>query len=360
MLIAAFLTSLIIAAVVTPLVIRIYQARNWIDDPKKQKHVKTTHQSPVPRGGGLVILVAVFISSLFFLELNIAIFFILIGATILAIMGVFDDVKNLNPYLRFFIGIFVSALIVYAGIKMEYITHPFESGVIYFDHPTFIRNGIPVTYSLPYLSVILTILWIVWNMNIVNWSKGIDGQLPGVVGIAAIFIGILALRFSADPDQQNVILLSFIVAGAFLGLLIWNAYPQKIMPGYGAGSLGGYFLAILAILSGAKLATSLLVLALPTADAVFTITRRLLNKKSPFWGDRGHLHHKLMDVLGWSKRKTAFFYWITTALMGLIALQLKPEQKLFTILVVSALVFGFLIWAKLFITSSKQHDLDSG
>lgn len=360
MLIAALLISFLIAALVAPLVIRIYTKRNWIDDPAKQQHVKTTHKSPVPRGGGLVIVAAVLITSLLFLELNTEVFFILLGAIILAIMGMFDDIKNLNPYLRFIVGIIVAGLLVFAGIKMEYITHPFQSGVIYFDHPTFIQNGIPVTYSFPFLSAVLTILWIVWNMNIVNWSKGIDGQLPGVVGIASIFIGILALRFSADPAQQNVILLSFIVAGAYLGLLIWNAYPQKIMPGYGAGSLGGYFLALLAILSGAKLATSLLVLALPTADAVFTITRRLLNKKSPFWGDRGHLHHKLMDVLGWSKRKTAFFYWLTTAVMGFIALQLKPEQKLFTIVVVSTLVFGFLIWAKLFITSSKQRDLDNG
>ncbi|MEO8581265.1 MAG: MraY family glycosyltransferase [Patescibacteria group bacterium] len=360
MIIPAFLVSLFIAAIVAPLIIRLYTSRKWIDDPAKQHHVKITHQSPVPRGGGLVILVAVLLSCLLFLNLNSEIFWILLGTTILAAMGTLDDIKNLNPYLRFVVGLLVAGFIVFAGIKIEYITHPFQTGVIYIDHPSFIINGVLFSFNLPFLSTILTVLWIVWNMNIVNWSKGIDGQLPGVVGIASIFIGILAIRFSADPAQQNVILLAFIVAGAYLGLLIWNAYPQKIMPGYGAGSLGGYFLAILAILSGAKLATSLLVLALPTADAIFTITRRLLRKKSPFWGDRGHLHHKLMDVLGWSKRTTAFFYWMVTALMGFIALQLKPEQKLFTIVVVSALVFGFLIWAKLFITSSKQHDQDSG
>lgn len=360
MLIFVFLAAFSIAAVISPLVIRLYKSRGWLDDPAQQAHVKTTHNSPVPRGGGLVIFAAVALSCIFFLEFNTEVLFILLGATLLAIMGTFDDIQDLNPYLRFGVGLFVAGLIVVAGIKIEYITHPFESGVIYFDHPTFIRQGIPVTYSLPFLSAILTMLWIVWNMNIVNWSKGIDGQLPGVVGIASIFIGILALRFSADPAQHNVILLAFIVAGAYLGLLVWNAYPQKIMPGYGAGSLGGYFLAILSILSGAKLATSLLVLALPTADAVFTILRRLLRKKSPFWGDRGHLHHKLIDVLGWSKRKTAFFYWIVTAIMGFIALQLKSDQKLFTIVAVSASVFGFLIWAKLFITSSKQQDRASG
>lgn len=360
MLSLSFILSFLIAAVSAPIVIHIYTRLRWIDDPQKQNHVKITHQVAVPRGGGLVIFFSVAITVICLLPINPEILAILISSTVLAFIGMLDDIFNLNPYLRFGVGLFVAIIIVTAGIKIEYITHPFQSGVIYFDHPTFIKNGSPVTYSLPYLSVLLTILWIVWNMNIVNWSKGVDGQMPGVVSIAAFFIGILALRFSADVEQSKVILLSFIVSGSYLGLLIWNAYPQKIMPGYGAGSLGGFFLAVLAMLSGAKLATALLVLALPTADAVFTITRRLLRKKSPFWGDRGHLHHKLIDVLGWSKSQIALFYWSVTAIMGLIALQLKPEQKVFTIVVVTALVFGFLIWAKLFISSSRQPGQDSG
>lgn len=360
MIFLAFIIACLISALSAPLVIKFYTQQQWLDDPSKQHHVKITHRVAVPRGGGLVIFLGISISALLFIHVDQELLSILIAAAILTVIGTLDDIYNLNPYLRFGIGIFVSALIVMAGIKIEYITHPFQTGVLFFDHPTIIWSGKAVTYSLPFLSSVLTVLWIVWNMNIVNWSKGVDGQMPGVVSIASIFIGILALRFSADVDQQKVIILSFIVAGSYLGLLLWNAYPQKIMPGYGAGSLGGFFLALLSILSGAKLATSLLVLALPTADALFTIMRRLLRKKSPFWGDRGHLHHKLMDVLGWSTRKIALFYWIVTAIMGVIALQLKPEQKLFTIVVVSALVFGFLIWAKLFISSSKQHDRDSG
>lgn len=242
---------------------------------------------------------------------------------------------------------------------MQFVTHPFSQGVLYFDQ---FSSSLPVPKIVSFFlsGTVLTIVWIVWNMNIVNWSKGLDGQMPGMVGIAAIFLGILGLRFVDDPAQTPVILLSFILAGSYFGLLVWNAYPQKIMPGYGAGSLAGFFLAVLAIISGAKLATALLVLAIPTADAVFTITRRMLSKKSPFWGDRGHLHHKLMDVLGWTKPKIAWFYWITTALFGVLALQLKPEQKLFTIAVITILVFGFLIWVKLFISFSKPRDRVNG
>jgi UDP-GlcNAc:undecaprenyl-phosphate GlcNAc-1-phosphate transferase len=106
-------------------------------------------------------------------------------------------------------------------------------------------------------------------------------------------------------------------------------------------------LAVLSILSGAKIATSLMVLAIPTADAVFTIARRLRAGKSPFWGDRGHLHHKLLDVLGWDKRRVALFYWLSTAVMGLLAAYLNTFGKLFTTFAVGCGVVGFLVWAKM-------------
>jgi UDP-GlcNAc:undecaprenyl-phosphate GlcNAc-1-phosphate transferase len=186
----------------------------------------------------------------------------------------------------------------------------------------------------------------VWNMNIVNWSKGVDGQMPGFVSIALLFIGLLSYRFIDDPTQFNTANLSFIVAGAYAGFLVWNWYPQKIMPGYGGGSLAGFFLSVLAILSGAKLATTLMVLAIPTADAVFSIARRLRARKSPLWGDRGHLHHKLLDVFHWGKRRIAVFYWITSSTLGVLSLYLNTVGKLVTITVAALCVFAILIVAK--------------
>lgn len=354
-----FLTSFLIAALISPLVITFYKRNGWIDHPEKMKHVKVVHTQAVPRGGGIVVFVALAVTSQLFLHNYELLFPLLLSSLILAIVGFWDDIKDISPYFRMGVGIVVALLVVFAGIKMQFVTHPFSQGVLYFDQ---FSSSLPVPKIVSFFlsGTVLTIVWIVWNMNIVNWSKGLDGQMPGMVGIAAIFLGILGLRFVDDPAQTPVILLSFILAGSYFGLLVWNAYPQKIMPGYGAGSLAGFFLAVLAIISGAKLATALLVLAIPTADAVFTITRRMLSKKSPFWGDRGHLHHKLMDVLGWTKPKIAWFYWITTALFGVLALQLKPEQKLFTIAVITILVFGFLIWVKLFISFSKPRDRVNG
>jgi UDP-GlcNAc:undecaprenyl-phosphate GlcNAc-1-phosphate transferase len=119
------------------------------------------------------------------------------------------------------------------------------------------------------------------------------------------------------------------------------------MSGYGAGSIAGFLLAILSMLSGAKVATVLMVLALPTADAIFTIIRRIRAGKSPFYGDRGHLHHKLLDEYGWGRRRIAFFYWLITAIMGLLALILPTWGKIAAIAIVTTFTFIFLITTKI-------------
>jgi UDP-GlcNAc:undecaprenyl-phosphate/decaprenyl-phosphate GlcNAc-1-phosphate transferase len=342
-----FFLSFLTAALVTPLVIWFYKKHGWVEDPQQKKHVKVTHQHPVPRGGGLVIFFAVTIIALFTLHIDHYLVSILIGAALLTIVGVLDDIYDLSPFIRLGTGLIAALIVVGAGIGIAYVTHPFAPGVLRLDQPQlqFSLFGQPHTIWL--LADALAVIFILWNMNIVNWSKGVDGQMPGFVAIALVFIGLLSRRFIDDPSQFNTAYLSFIVAGAFAGFLLWNFYPQKIMSGYGAGSLAGYFLAVLAILSGAKIATTMMVLGIPTADALFTIARRLLAGKSPFWGDRGHLHHKLMDVLGWGRRRIAVFYWLTTFIMGFLSLYLNTLGKLVTMGTVLTLVFGFLIWAKL-------------
>jgi UDP-GlcNAc:undecaprenyl-phosphate GlcNAc-1-phosphate transferase len=264
-----------------------------------------------------------------------------------------DDVFDIHPLIRLITNFAAALCVVGGGIGIAYVSNPFGRGVIQLNQPQLSFWLAGQQHTIWILADIFAVLLIVWNINIVNWSKGVDGQMPGFVAIACIFIALLADKFAGDPTQFNVGYLSLITAGAFTGLLIWNFYPQKILAGYGAGSLAGYFLAVLSILSGAKVATALMVLAVPTADAIFTISRRLLAGKSPFWGDRGHLHHKLMDVLGWGRRRIAVFYWATTLLMGVLSLYLNTVGKVVTICIVLGLVFSFLIWAK-YSTSIKK------
>lgn len=341
-----FLLAFILAVLITPGVIWLYNKKNWLETHNTKRSVKNTHDKPVPRGGGIVIFLSVLIPALVLLVHDQYLYAILIGALLLAIAGTFDDIKDIHPFWRLLIGLTAALIVVGSGIGIAYVTNPIGAGVIHLDQPQLPVSLFGDSRSIWVLADLFALFFILWNMNIVNWAKGVDGQMPGFVSIAAIFIGILSARFIDDPTQFNSANLSFIVAGAFAGLLVWNWYPQKIMPGYGGGSLGGYFLSILAILSGAKVATALMVLGVPTADAIFTIIRRLRAKKSPFWGDRGHLHHKLLDVMKWSKRKIALFYWASSLLLGFLSLYLNTKGKLITIMLVITGVFVFLIWAK--------------
>lgn len=342
-----FLVSFVSSLAITPLIIAFYKKNNWLDNPKKNKHVKKTHKKAVPRGGGLVIFFGIIVATAIFLKLDAQLIAILAGALLLTIVGLLDDIFDIHPVIRLVTGFVAALLVVGSGIGIAYITNPFGPGVIHLDQPQISFNLFGEARSIWILADIFALIFILWNMNIVNWSKGVDGQMPGFVSIALIFIGILSTRFIDDPSQFNTAFLSFIVSGAFAGLLVWNWYPQKILPGYGAGSLAGYFLAILAILSGAKIATVFMVLGLPTADAIFTILRRLIAGKSPLWGDRGHMHHKMLDVLKWGRRRIAVVYWASSFFLGLLSLYLNTTGKLITMLIVFILVFSFLIWAKL-------------
>lgn len=341
-----FLFALFISALVSPLVIRLYRSKGWLSTHNEQRPLKNTHEETVPRGGGLVIITSILLASLLFLQFDSYLIVIMSGALILAITGFFDDLFDIHPVTRLLAGLFVALLVVGSGIGISYVSNPLGEGVVSLQTLQVPVEFFGRTRSIWILADLFALFFILWNMNIVNWSKGVDGQMPGFVSIAAIIIGILSFRFIDDPTQFNTAQLSFIVSGAYAGFLIWNWYPQKIMPGYGGGALAGYFLSILAILSGAKVATALMVLAVPTADAIFTVLRRIRAGKSPFWGDRGHMHHKMLDVLKWSKRRIAVFYWASSLILGLLSLYLNTTGKLITIGLVLLLVFAFLIWAK--------------
>lgn len=349
----SFFTTLLLAACLSPLVIWLYRKKNWVDDPDKEQHAKKTHKKPVPRGGGIVIFISIFIASLFLLQYDSYLVSIMVGAAVLMVVGTLDDIFDLHPIFRLLTGLVVALIVVGSGIGIAYVSNPFGSEVIHLDQPQLQFLFLGEERSIWILSDLFALFFILWNMNIVNWAKGVDGQMPGFVSIALVFIGLLSLSFYDDPTQFNTTQLSFIAAGAFAGLLIWNWYPQKIMPGYGAGSLAGYFISVLAILSGAKIAMTLMVLGVPTADAVFTILRRITAGKSPLWGDRGHLHHKLLDVYKWGRRRVAVFYWVSSLLLGILSLYLNTVAKVITIIIVVGAVFGLLVYTKL--VQTKQQ-----
>ncbi len=333
-----FLTAFFIAAAATPLVIALFRHKGWLDDPRRRRS-NTTHLYPVPRGGGLPIAIAFIIASLFFIPLDNKLLAIFAAVTINLVVGLWDDVSHLNPYLRLATNILAASCLVAAGIKINILTNLLSP-------PNVWHLAIPLGNGIPFgIADIATIVWLVWMTNVVGWAGGIEGQLPGLVSIAAVIIGVLGIQFRQDLTQWPLIALAGIVSGAYLGFLPYNFYPQHIMPGYSGKSIAGLLLGILAILSGAKLATAVIVLGIPMADGIIAIIRRLSRGQSPVWGDAEYLHH-LLFRFGVPRTQIAILYWLFSLILGILVLNLNSRQKIY--------VFVF-IFVALAVTSLGLH-----
>ncbi len=331
----AFLATVILV----PLSLIFIKKYKLIDDPKKRKHPAILHKKPIPRGGGIPLFLGCLLASIIFLPITKITIVLFFAAFISLVVGVLDDKFDLSPYFRFIINILVAIAVVYAGANIPFITNPL-GGILFLGD---------------IFSYVVAVIWIVWVMNMLNWSKGVDGQMPGIVAISAIVIGLLSLRFNAT-DQYTTIstTLSFIVAGASLGFLVFNFYPAKIFPGYGATSVY-ILLAVASILSSAKLATAILVMGIPMIDGLFTILRRILNGKSPFRHDNKHLHHLLLKK-HWGQRKIALFYWLISAMLGAISLFLSSKGKIFAIIMLIIIVGGGIIFLQLTIKHNENEN----
>lgn len=339
----ALMISFILSLLFTIPTISVAKKLGLVTDRRKRKHPAHTHKGIIPRGGGIPILLSIILSVLFFIQPNKIVVGILFTSTLIVIIGVLDDYFDISPYLRFLLNILISGLIIAFGLGIPYISNPF-GGIIHLDK-WYLSFNVFGDHKILVLADILAIFWLTWTTNMINWSKGVDGQLPGFVAITAFFLGLLSQRFTShDISIQSTTLLSFIVTGAFLGFLPFNFYPQKIMPGYGGGALAGFLLGILSILSFGKLGTFVLILSMPLIDAFYTMARRIRKGHSPFRADWGHFHHRLLEI-GWGKRRIAVFYWLVSFIMGISSLFLKGIEKLaaFATIIIVLLVFILII-----------------
>jgi UDP-GlcNAc:undecaprenyl-phosphate GlcNAc-1-phosphate transferase len=324
-----------------------------VDDPKSHKHPAMLHKKPTPRGGGIPLFLGIVITGIFFLPFTKAVIALFVAGSIALLIGVIDDKYDLSPYLRFIVNIAVALIVVTAGITVPFITNPF-GGILYLNSIALPINLLGF-HSVIALSDIVAVLWIIWVMNMLNWSKGVDGQMPGIVAISAVTIGLLSLRFAGSDSFSRVSVdLSFIIAGAALGFLIFNFHPAKIFPGYGATAVY-LLLSAVSILSGAKLATAILVMGVPMIDGIFTIMRRVLTGRSPFWHDKKHLHHLLLSF-GMGQRHIALFYWIISAILGTLALVLGSQGKLFAIIMLLIVVGGTLLFLHRVLRNTYDKD----
>ncbi len=336
----------------------VKKGESWgiIDDPNKHRMPKVVHDKPVPRGGGIPIFVAGIVGIILFLPKNLHSLGLIGAMFVLAVTGVLDDrfEEMISPYVRLVINIGAALLVIGAGIGIAYITNPF-GGIINLDQPRWCLGN----HCIWVLADLFALIWLVGLQNIIGWSSGVDGQLPGFVIIAAVTIGVLAMQTGTDLNQWPVIGLAGITAGAYLGFLPWNWWPQKIMPGYGGKSLAGLLLGVLAIMSTAKVGTLVLVLGVPIIDAALVIIKRISEGRSPVFGGREHLHHYLLDR-GWGKRRIALFYWAVSGILAVVAWQLHPPIKLYTMATVVLVLLGGILWLRNWSDYSKRQGPGSG
>jgi UDP-GlcNAc:undecaprenyl-phosphate GlcNAc-1-phosphate transferase len=332
----AFAGGALLTFLLTPLVRRFAIAADAVDRPSHRR----VNVKPIARGGGLaiaggfgIVIVVVGVVGLLTGQLELPASLsggqiaILIAAGGLAVaLGSLDDVYDLRARWQFLAQLVVGALVVVAEVGVVRIDNPFGPG------------GIPL--SGPF-QVAFVLVWVIGLINSINFIDGLDGLSSGIGVIAAVTLGILSL--TATPSQPFVAMLCFALAGSLTGFLRWNFHPASIFAGTSGVMFVGFSLAVLAILGTAKVAVAVLVLGIPIIDTFWIIVRRLAAGRSPFTPDRGHIHHRLLD-LGLSHRKTVLLIYAICAGLGVLSLILSVAGQVYAFLGV-LVGFGLLLFA---------------
>jgi UDP-GlcNAc:undecaprenyl-phosphate GlcNAc-1-phosphate transferase len=320
-LIAAFAAAAVISFVLTPLVRRVALRVDAVDHPDHRR----VNIIPIPRGGGVAVATAFIGVGLVFSIANGELKFLpfpfavdpanlvalLLGGAVAAAFGVLDDYFDLRARWQFVGQLALAGLAIGLGILVEFIANPFGSGLLRLEGP---------------FAIGFTALWIAGMINSINFIDGLDGLSSGVALIAAVVLGTISL--TTQVSQPFIAVLCFGLAGALLGFLRWNFHPASVFVGTSGVMFIGYTLAVLAILGTAKVAVALLVLGVPIIDAFWIIVRRLSQRRSPFSPDRGHLHHRLLDV-GLSHRQTVLLIYAICVVLGALSLLLSGANQVF-------------------------------
>ncbi len=290
------------------------------------------HDCNISRLGGLVMIVVFDFVILINKDLFITsqLYGFLISNIILLSVCFLDDLREIRWKIQLFSQIAVSVFVFIMGVRIYYVTNPLSGGILKLD------SSLGVVFS-----VALVIFWLVLLMNAVNWADGIDGLSGGIAFITAG--AIFFLSFNSEVNQPAIAIMCAILMGTILGFLIFNFYPSKILAGTTGAMFMGFSLAVLAIFAGTKIATSLLVLAIPVVDFFWVIGERIRKKKSIFIPDRNHLHYKLME-LGWSQRKVVLIYWIVTGAIACVALNTRAIGKGITLFLVIVIIVGVILF----------------
>lgn len=329
----SFVLAFIIAFAATPIAKKVAFKIGAVDVPKDDRRM---HKKPIARLGGLAIVSAFLVSALF----NVASYVgsgviaadkqfwgMIAGILIIVAVGIVDDIKQLGAKIKFLFQIIAAVIVVCTGTSIAFVTNPLAA------------NG--MSNLSPVISFIVTVLWIVGITNAINLIDGLDGLAAGVSSIASLSLFIVSVL----RGDFETALVTAALAGSALGFLPYNFNPAKIFMGDTGATFLGFTLGVVSIQGTLKqytaiaIAIPLLILGLPLFDTAFAILRRILQGKSPMQADRGHLHHRLIDM-GLSHKQSVVVMYTVSSALGLSAIVLADKGVLSAIiLVISVSVF---------------------
>jgi UDP-GlcNAc:undecaprenyl-phosphate GlcNAc-1-phosphate transferase len=338
-----FLLPLLISFAISALllVILIAVSRKYLlrDFRISKRHF---HRQGISRFGGVAIIIAFVVAILSDQRLVIStpLLGVLFASIVILILGTVDDLKPIPWKVQLFFQLVIVIFVYIVGVQLLYVTNPF-GGIFVF------------TGTLGHaIGLIVSIVWIVFLMNALNWIDGVDGVAGGITLIGGVTIFLLSLR--PEVNQPPVGIIAAVLIGALLAFVWLNFFPAKIMAGTSGSMFMGFMLAIMAIFAGAKIATTLLVLAVPIVDALWVIGERLRAGDSIFAADKRHLHFKLQEI-GWSPIKISLFYYGVTTLVAILALNTRALGKVvaFMLTAIFMLSMLFAIRRKIFFAQKK-------
>ena len=307
---AALLTAALISLITTPVVKSLAFRIGAVDVPKDARRM---HKHPIPRMGGLAIFMGFLFSVLIFIDLTAPLRGMLLGAVVIVVLGIFDDIYALGAKFKFMVQIIAALFAVLSGNIITIISNP----NIFSSQPY---------WELGFLSIPFSVIWICAITNAVNLIDGLDGLACGVSAISSMTLLVIALVVS----EPQVAILMAALAGGCIGFLPYNMNPAKIFMGDTGSTFLGYVLAVVSINGLFKsaaiisFAVPFLLLGLPIFDTCFAILRRVSHGQSPMAPDRGHIHHRLIDM-GLSQKQAVAVLYIISAILGLSAVVLTTN-----------------------------------
>jgi len=311
-----------------------------IDVPRDARRM---HKKATPRLGGIAVFFGFLVSLLCFCEITKDLIVILIGAIIIVGLGIIDDSRGLSAKVKFCVQILVALFVVFVGgVRIEVFTNPN------------LFSDLTVLQLSDWISIPFTVIWIVAITNAVNLIDGLDGLAAGISSIAAVSLVFVAILVG----EEKIALIALIIAGACFGFLPFNFNPATIFLGDTGSTFLGYMLAVLSVQGGFKsyavisFAVPFLILGLPIFDTAFAILRRLFTGKGIMTPDRGHIHHKLVDM-GFSQKQTVFILYAISGVLGLTAGVLAESGAMRALVLLIGVLIVALVGSVL--TRHKEH-----